>query len=429
MTKRSRYLLIVFCVVLFAILAPLTIFYSMGLSFDWQKKSLTKTGILAFFTEPKEPKVSLDGKEVEQPVSTLRFLKPKDYTLKFELPGYCSWQKRLPVNPEQVTWASPFDSKIYLLKSAPNTNVLATGTEDFFYKENYVFAAKTNSLSVISTKNFAEKKFPLEGKLRSITPLNNSSDFLLELKLTASTSTFSVFNQTLGTLNKIPGDFSTETKIFTHNNDYLVFEKNILYSLEPKSGEKKVLLKNVLDFVTLFSDGYILTKGDNFSILYNFPLNNIGQINELAKLQSFSKAKIFVTEEKQIFILADKKLYELGLQIKNIGSAEFAYFEQTSPNLIYFGQGETFFFDFSSNQQKLISRTSEKITNLLLASNLGYAILQKGQKIEALELDTRDAQNNCVLYQGQNIIKIFPDEDNHRLFVLDGNELKMLEIR
>jgi hypothetical protein len=60
---------------------------------------------------------------------------------------------------------------------------------------------------------------------------------------------------------------------------------------------------------------------------------------------------------------------------------------------------------------------------------LGYAILQKGQKIEALELDTRDAQNNCVLYQGQNIIKIFPDEDNHRLFVLDGNELKMLEIR
>lgn len=429
MSKRSRYLLIVLCIILFALLAPATIFYSMGLDFNWQKGTLTKTGILAFITEPKEPNIFLDGSPIKQPVTTLRFLKPKDYSLKFESPTYCFWQKRLPVNPDEVTWASPFDGKIYLLKYLPEAKQLETGVIDFYYKNNSVLTLKPDSLNVISLRNLSEKKYPLTDRAITFTLLNNDSEYLISSESATSTKHFSLFEQNSGSMNEIPGDNKDVNKILGLNGNYFLLSKNTLYSFEPKTGIKKPLLTNILDFSLLSGDGYALSKEENSSVLLNFTLNNPSQVNKIAELPKFSEAKLFITEQKQIFVLGDGQLHQAGLTTKVLGAAEEIGFEQSSPNLVYYGNGEIDFFDFGSNQQKLISRTSEKIRSPLLASNLGYAIWQKNQAIEALELDSRDAQNSCTLYQGKNIKKIMTDRENKRLFILDGDELKMVEIR
>ncbi len=428
MSKRSRYLLIILCVVLFAIIAPATIFYSMGLSFDWSKGELTKTGILAFITDPKEPEAFLDNLPLKQPVSTLRYLKPKDYTLRFENPGYCSWQKRLPVNPGQVTWASPFDGKIYLLKALPETKTLSLGVSDFVYKNNSVLALKTLSLSIISTKNLAEKNYPISTPAESILALSGYSEYLLEFKTPTSTQ-FSVFDPNTSAIKKIPATFFGKTKILSEDGQYLALSENSLYSLNVQTGTKQLLDQAILDFSLISTDAYTLSKSQDKTFLYTFSLNNPKQKSTLAELPPFISARLFITSQKQIFVLGDGQLYQIGLEIKNLGSAEETGFDPSGPNLIYYSQGETDFFDFGSNQQRLISRSSEKTTNPMLASNLGYAIWQKGQKIEALELDSRDAQNSCDLYQGTDIKKIMPDETNQRLFILDGDELKMVEIR
>ncbi len=429
MSKRSRYLLIFICLILFAVLAPATIFYSMGLDFNWHKGTLTKTGILAFITEPKEPNIFLDGSLKKQPVNTLRFLKPKDYSLKFEFPTYCSWQKRLPVNPGEVTWASPFDGKIYLLKYLPEAKQLDTGVIDFYYKNNSVLTLKPDSLNVISLKNLSNKKYPLTDLGTNITLLSNDSEYLINSEYSASARQFSVFEQNSGSIKEIPGDNKDVNKILGLGGSYFILSKNTLYSFEPKTGIKNPLFTNILDFSLLSGDGYVLSKEENSSILLNFAINSPSQINKIAELPKFSEAKLFITEQKQIFVLGDGQLHQVGLTTKVLGAAQEIGFDQSSPNLIYYGNGEIDFFDFGSNQQKLISRTSEKIHHPLIASNLGYAIWQKNQVVEALELDSRDAQNSCVLYQGQNIKKIMADQENRRLFILDGEELKVIEIR
>ena len=60
---------------------------------------------------------------------------------------------------------------------------------------------------------------------------------------------------------------------------------------------------------------------------------------------------------------------------------------------------------------------------------IGYAVFQKENEIDAVELDTRDRQNQYVLYNGADIKKTVADSNGQNLVVLDGDELKIVTIR
>ncbi|MBI4122747.1 MAG: PEGA domain-containing protein [Parcubacteria group bacterium] len=110
MTKRTRTLLFFSLVLLFSVVAPALILYSLGYRVDWQEGSIAQTGGLYIKTDPANAVISINGKQEKK--TDFLFgelfvdnLLPGTYAVKIEKEGYKPWQKNLVVQAKQVTEA------------------------------------------------------------------------------------------------------------------------------------------------------------------------------------------------------------------------------------------------------------------------------------------------------------------------------------
>ena len=62
MTLLTRRLIFYALVIIFILAVPPTILYSIGYSFDWQKKILVQTGGFYFKSSPANAEILIDGK-------------------------------------------------------------------------------------------------------------------------------------------------------------------------------------------------------------------------------------------------------------------------------------------------------------------------------------------------------------------------------
>lgn len=426
MTKRSRYLLIIIGIIIFIILAPIIALYSAGISIDWKNKNFIKTGILAFKIEPKNFNLFLDGQQLKNSSGIIRFLKPKDYIIKLEKEGYCSWQKQLPVKAGEVTWASPGNRKIFLLKYLPKNQILnANLVIDFEYQNNIIYALTPDRLLSLREKTSAPEAVNLPFKPAGFFSLGQNGKFLIFAE-----NQFAIVETQNKNITDISKLFTTTPKIMQKDFGVLwALEGGRLFEINEKDYSKKLLLNNVLDFTLLENDAYVISQSETGSNLFSVPAGNLTQQNLLASLPKFQSSKIFITAQKQIFVQGNNELYQVGLNLKTLGTIKQLVFETETPTLFYFGQGEAQYFDFGSGQTNLISRSGENLTNLNLSHNLGYAFWIKNNTIEALEIDSRGAQNSCRIYEGRSPKKFIFDKNEEKLFVLDNEQIILLEIR
>ena len=61
MTKRIRFFLFLSFIILFIVITPLIVFYSLGWRFDWKTKKITQPGIFYFKIYPKNVEVYING--------------------------------------------------------------------------------------------------------------------------------------------------------------------------------------------------------------------------------------------------------------------------------------------------------------------------------------------------------------------------------
>jgi hypothetical protein len=137
MTLLIRRIIYISLIILFFIAAPLIILYSLGYSFDWQKKSLVKTGAFYFKSYPNSAAVYLNEKKQSITPLYIKRLLPKEYNVKIEKNGLSPWEKKLLIESQIVTEARnillvPQNAKIETIENniAPNLNL-----NNYFLKE------------------------------------------------------------------------------------------------------------------------------------------------------------------------------------------------------------------------------------------------------------------------------------------------------
>ncbi|MBL8030364.1 MAG: hypothetical protein JNN11_03890 [Candidatus Doudnabacteria bacterium] len=427
MTKRSRYLLIALGACIFAVLAPAIVIYSAGLSIDWKNKKITRTGIIAFKVEPKNPNIFLNEQDKTGSGENIKFLKSQDYELRFEAESYCYWQKKLLVTPGEVTWASPYGGKIHLLKNSPPAKIISESVDDFFYYGNTLYSVKENLFSTLDLGNNSTHTLTLPKDVKNISHISGSDKFLVYNSSEMTSGIFLVDgkNTTLYDLSK---NFSELPKILYSGTSIFALENKTLYKVSSDFSTKTEFKSNVLDYNILNDSLYYISSNASTTELIAFSLNE-NQETLISTLPQLLTAKVLVTGQKQIFVEGDNQLYQIGFNQKNLGPITTKDFEASSPKLIYIGGGEANFYDFNKNETRLISRSSQNLQNPILATNIGYAIWQKGNIIEAVELDTRDHQNSCELFKSPTIQKFQTDEENRRLLILDNNQIKIIDIQ
>jgi len=160
MTKRIRFIILVICVVLFFVVSPYIVVYSLGYRIDFEGKKITATGGINVRALPQGAEVIVDSKSGGKtsflsPTVFVQNLLPKKHSILIRKDGYFSYQKTLEVKEKEVTRLDQvilFKEKISFEKLADKTQSPFAKQEQFFIKNNNLYQ-NNNDKSVLITKN------------------------------------------------------------------------------------------------------------------------------------------------------------------------------------------------------------------------------------------------------------------------------------
>ncbi len=101
---RLRKVFFWFFLLLFLVVTPVIVFYSLGYKFNRLSGAFVRTGAITIETTPREATVSLDGVKIAPTTPcTLREMLPKGYVLTLEKEGFHPYQVAFYVRPSRVT--------------------------------------------------------------------------------------------------------------------------------------------------------------------------------------------------------------------------------------------------------------------------------------------------------------------------------------
>jgi hypothetical protein len=431
MTKKSRYLLILVGFIFFLILAPLIVLYVRGISYDFASRDFIHTGILAVRTEPKDVDIYLDGKLKRSGSGDISFLKKDQYQITLKSKNYQDWNKRLSISAGQVTWANQQNNYIYLFYSNPLVTPVGENILDFYGDPSKTLYLKTG-LATLQTSGYLgqTKIFEVPKSLDKILSADSGNkNFIL-----GSASTTEILVVYLNTDSDKAIDlsnlFTTQPKILFLGEDIFALSQNSLYQVDPKTKTKKLLLKSVKTFCPQGSSLYYIQENDGvYSLnLIQAPFNQ-NQIL-LSNIAPFDQGDLYVSFNKQIFLLTNNTLYQaMGKMEKVADNVTASNFDIQDSNFAIFHSGEFDYLDFFASGLNFITRTSQALDQLQIKNNIDYAFYSVDNKIGAIELDSRDSQNQYNIYTGQSLKKFSLDSSGQNILILDGSDLKSIKIR
>lgn len=132
MTLRARFTLIAFGVIIFAVLGPIIILTARGFRYDFSENRLIRTGTIVIKTDPRKALVFINNIEASDTPFVKRFLLPGEYPIEIKKDGFRTWQKRVAIHEQQVTYLPSGREELFLFLSNPDAKILATSTQDFF---------------------------------------------------------------------------------------------------------------------------------------------------------------------------------------------------------------------------------------------------------------------------------------------------------
>ena len=108
MTKRARTILFFICALLFLIIAPTIVLYSMGYRFDFDSKKIVATGAFYLKVWPKKAEIYLGSKQKKKTdfffgSAYIDNLLPKKYEIEVRKKGFHLWRKTLEIEEGRVT--------------------------------------------------------------------------------------------------------------------------------------------------------------------------------------------------------------------------------------------------------------------------------------------------------------------------------------
>lgn len=94
-------------VLVFFIVAPVLLFYTAGYRYNLKKRLIERNGALIVDGSPKDAPIFLDGVDTGNTLPyTFQNIAPGWHTIRVEKPGYSTWEKRLEIRAEQVSFVN-----------------------------------------------------------------------------------------------------------------------------------------------------------------------------------------------------------------------------------------------------------------------------------------------------------------------------------
>ena len=445
MTKKDRTILFLTLCLLFVLIAPSLILYSLGYAFDLEKKKIVQTGAIFVSTEPGEVSVIMSGKEKgETGIIFKKLFKknilPKTYTIELKKDGYHSWKKNLEIKEKLTTEIR----NVFLLEENPQKQIIfEKNIKEFdLSPDNKKVAYQTikNQVGVFYFENNTDKIIFTAEKLDKLLALSWSEDskkiyFKTELKKISSNYIWQEGTEDLTNLDIIvpkktynPTDFRWHPKdsnqvYFTDvqkNDDYLNKINLSDGIITPK------IIKNFKSY-SLFGDNiYFLEKTSGIifqtSLEGQSPKKITTQIlpdyntkSGAYRMFIFPQTIGIINEKKDFYVLdTQSQLFKkTGENVKNVTISN------DSKKLLFFGPNEVwalYLDDFFIQPIKykwdkdLIGRFSSPIEDAFWCPDAEYVLIANQNNIKIIEADGRDVRNTVDFLTGTLPFFSWPDK-------------------
>lgn len=291
-----------FFIILFAITAPLVVFFATGYRFDNKTGIFVHSGSITLKSWPRDVEIFLDGKKQESKrlnninnSYTINGVRPGHYLLKCEKEGYTAWEKEIDVH-------SGISTEFW--------NVVL-----FPLKNQEIKSYDTNSISQFF-----------------LSPRDNDEIIYLGEK---------TGSRTVGLLNIQ----SSETKELFSTNELYFLQDNQKENIEWSSDNKKIMIP-LLD--KKGQKQYFLAKAEKESLKEVVSLNQLFEEVFPKADPAFHNARWMFDKNDEVIILSnDHKLYYFYLEQpensfiidENVSSFDFAgnriYYSQLPNNLVW----------------------------------------------------------------------------------------------
>jgi len=447
MRKKIRLIILAVSIILFFILAPYIVLYSMGYRVDFINMKILATGGIYVRSYPQANQIIIDSKIEGKPGMFLNAffvqdLLPKSHTVLVKKTGYFDYQKNILVTENQVTKIEDillikqdiiFNSlgeKIdYFSISPDNKNVLITAP-----------ATKSIGFEYFALSNPSTKKdYSLmiqDAKILDVEWSEDSSMALIKVQK-LSTISYYIFNVSktiqqslpLAYLDKNSQQISFNPKDLTQ---LFYIENNTLYSL--KNDKVTTIIKNIITYkifngeiLWLSSDGFLFQSDISGKLIQKIISEKMAQ-NKNYKILIIS-GKTFIKENNNLYILNEEtKTFD------NFDSPISNYEILLSPdskNLIFSNSSEIYLYSFEVKKYEKIFSGSN-ITDCQWLNN-DYIIFTAGGKIEISEIDYRGNINIIFLPDSlslaenksikNNPSQMFFNQQDGKIYILTENQL------
>ncbi len=150
MQKKTRFIILIICIILFLVITPYIIIYSLGYRVDFENKKLVATGGIYVKVLPQPAEIYIDSKLAGKTnmLSGFVFLQnllPKEHVVLIKKDGYFTYQKSLKVKEKEVAKLEhvvlfkeniPFE---ILTDKTQSPFVLPTEQEKYIIKNNSLY--------------------------------------------------------------------------------------------------------------------------------------------------------------------------------------------------------------------------------------------------------------------------------------------------
>ena len=400
-----RRLIYIFFIIVFLVVSPLVILYTMGYRYNFGKQRIQKTGIIKITSLPRGAEIYLNGIKYEKTATPakIEYVLPGDYEIKLIKDGYFEWQKKLSVYENGTTFAE----KIMLWKKSEAETISTSTIIDSLISpdNNFIISINQNGEIILTDINSGLVGEISGGKNTIIAQIKNYNQFALKefsgdsryLLLEAENNKqkdYFVLDTVIKKYQKISNGDYNSIKWNKQNNELYATSDNQLLRFNLNNGKATIYLNKFAVDDFLLAGRSFYTIGNNLLSEYNLKGE---KIKDIATIECLNNCQLnSIINNKAIVLDTNKltmELIDLDGKIKNIKiNAQKINWLDTSSAMLY-GDYEIFIFDSNKNEPELITRLGNKIKYATWHPKGRHLIISLEDKIKIMELDNRELRN------------------------------------
>lgn len=448
MTKQTRFIIFIICIVLFFIFTPYILLYSLGYRIDFKKMELHATGGIYVKAEPAGSQVFIDS-ELGQKTGLfndsifMQDLLPEKHNVLVKKTGYFDYQKNIDVLGKQVTKLENvllIKENLAFAEASNNVKNFSISPNGKNLLLNLAVNKKTNLEFINLSNNNQVINYSINqtGEILNFIWAQDSSKVVFNLKNNTKINYF--YLDLFSLQNPSPIIFldknSQNINFNSQNNQQIFYIKNNqLYHSSILTDASALPSQPILkDVVAYKQEGNSITWLSLDGNLYKSDLqgNLISILTSVPYLiDKNNKYQIFLTNQN-IFVKNNETLLLLNLETKTLENFYNPVLDfKVSPNsqkALYYNAHETMIYTFLPEIKKIfLSKFSEKITDCFWL-NSDYLIFKLNDKIKISEIDNRANLNVVTLpVKISETSTINFDSNSGKLYILTDGQLLVSE--